>query len=59
MRLSRLIAYSAMGIIAGLLLENKLLSVGLRSARKARLAKKKVDDIIYKKQLQPRIPKAV
>lgn len=47
MKLSRLIAYSAAGIITGLLIENKALVMKQCAAAKARLLKKKAEKLVH------------
>ncbi|MCW3123074.1 MAG: hypothetical protein JWQ38_2566 [Flavipsychrobacter sp.] len=47
MKLSRLFAYGAAGIIAGLLIENKALIVKQCAEAKARLLKKKVQKLTH------------
>ena len=48
MKLSRLLAYGAAGIIAGLLIENKSMNIKEKVACKARQLKKKATDLGHK-----------
>ncbi len=47
MKLSRLLAYGAAGIITGLLIENKALIVKQCAAAKARMLKKKAEKLVH------------
>jgi hypothetical protein len=47
MKMSRLLAYGAAGIIAGLLIENKALIIKQCAEAKARMLKKKAGKIIH------------
>jgi len=47
MKISRLLAYAAAGMIAGLLIENKALIAKQCAAAKARMLKKKVEKLVH------------
>ena len=47
MKIPRLLAYAAAGIIGGLLIENKALIAKQYAGAKARLLKKKVNNLVH------------
>jgi hypothetical protein len=47
MKISRLLAYGAAGIIAGLLIENKALIAKQYAGAKARMLKKKANKLVH------------
>ena len=47
MKISRLLAYGAVGIIAGLLIENKALIVKQYAGAKSRMLKKKAGKVLH------------